>query len=261
MSYQEGLFVGYRYYESKKQPVLFPFGYGLSYTTFEYHDLAVEKEKLEEGVSLNVSVKVTNTGNRSGKAVIQLYVAPEKVETIRPLRELKAFDKVELAPGETKKVSFELPSRAFQHWNRVVHNWRTENGCYEIQIGENARKIILTQRISIDAEPIPPIGGYNVQMAIGEFDKSRKGHAFLDSNISFMIRGMAANGYIPKEAMAVLDQIPGGISMAVIDAMASRMGHQEGAGLDVLMAQSLGVLEMFLPEENKEELRSLIQEH
>ena len=260
VSYQEGLFVGYRYYESKKQPVLFPFGYGLSYATFEYHDLAVEKEKLEEGESLNVSVKVTNTGNRSGKAVIQLYVAPEKVETIRPLRELKAFDKVELAPGETKKVSFGLPSRAFQHWNRVVHNWRTENGCYEIQIGANARDIILTKRISIDAEPIPPVGGYTVQMAIGEFAKSRKGHAFLDRNIGFMIRGMAANGYIPKEAMAVLDQIPGGISMAVIDNMASRMGHQEGAGLSVLMAQSLGVLEVFLPEENKEELRRLIQE-
>ena len=260
VSYQEGPFVGYRYYESVKRPVLFPFGYGLSYTTFACHDLAVEKEKLEEGESLNVSVKVANTGNRSGKAVIQIYVAPKKVEAIRPLRELKAFDKVELAPGETKEVSFVLEPRAFQHWNTVVHNWRTESGCYEIQVGENARDIVLSRQISIDAEPIPPIGGYSVRMALGEFAKSRKGYAFLDRNIGFMIRGMAANGYIPREAMDVLEQVPGGISMAVINVMASRMGHQEGAGLDVLMAQSLGVFEMFLPEENKEELRRLIRE-
>ncbi len=258
--YQEGLFVGYRYYESKKQPVLFPFGYGLSYTTFHYHDLSVEKDRMEEGESLKVSVEVTNTGSRPGKAVVQLYVAPEKVEAIRPVRELKAFEKVELMSGETKKISFVLEPRAFQHWNKTVHSWRTENGDYEIQIGENARDILLRQRISIDAEPIPPIGGYNTQMTIGEFAKSRKGYAFLDRNIEYMIRGMAANGYIPKEAMTVLEQIPGGISMKVIDAMASRMGHQEGAGMDVLMAQSLGVFEMFLPEENKEELRKLIQE-
>lgn len=258
--YQEGLFVGYRYYEGKRQPVLFPFGYGLSYTTFTCSDLTVQKEKLEEGECLKVSVKVTNTGSRSGKAVIQLYVAPKKVEAIRPVRELKAFEKVELEAGETKGISFVLEPRAFQHWNTVVHNWRTERGEYEIQIGENVRDIVLRQRISIDAEPVPPLGGYNAQMAIGEFAKSRRGHAFLDRNIGYMIRGMAANGYIPKEAMAILELIPGGISMAVIDAMASRMGHQDGAGLDVLMAQSLGVFEMFLPAETKEELGQLIQE-
>lgn len=258
--YQEGLFIGYRYYESKKQPVQFPFGYGLSYTTFDYHDLRVEKEKIEEGESLKVSVKVTNTGKVAGKAVVQLYVAPEKAEAIRPVRELKAFDKVELAAGETKEVAFVLEPRAFQHFNTVVHNWRTENGAYGIQIGENARDIVLSQKIFVEAEPIPPLGGYSPQMAIGEFAKSRKGRAFLDENIVHMIRGMAASGYIPKEAMSMLEQVPEGISLAMIDAMASRIGHQEGAGLKVLMAQSLGVFEMFLPEEKKEELRGLIQE-
>ena len=259
VSYQEGLFIGYRYYESKKMPVRFPFGYGLSYTTFTYHDLSVEKEKLDESESVKVSVKVTNTGSVMGKAVIQLYVAPEKVEAIRPVRELKAFDKVELQPGETKDVLFELEPRAFQHWNTVVHNWRTEQGKYAIQIGENARDIVLEKEIYIEAEPVPPLGGYSPQMAIGEFAKSKKAHAFLNENIIFMIKGMAANGYIPQEAMAMLEQVPGGVSLDMINAMASRMGHQSGAGLDVLMAQSLGVFEMFLPEEKKQELRELIR--
>ena len=259
VSYQEGLFIGYRYYESKKMPVRFPFGYGLSYTTFTYHDLSVEKEKLDENESVKVSLKVTNTGSVMGKTVIQLYVAPEKMEAIRPVRELKAFDKVELQPGETKDVMFELEPRAFQHWNTVVHNWRTEQGKYAIQIGENARDIVLEKEIYIEAEPVPPLGGYSPQMAIGEFAKSKKAHAFLNENIIFMIKGMAANGYIPQEAMAMLEQVPGGISLDMINAMASRMGHQSGAGLDVLMAQSLGVFEMFLPEEKKQELRELIR--
>ena len=94
VNYSEGLFVGYRYYESKKQDVLFPFGYGLSYTTFQYSDLRLDKEKMGEDEALTVSVTVTNTGKRHGKTVVQLYVAPEKVEMIRPARELKAFDKV-----------------------------------------------------------------------------------------------------------------------------------------------------------------------
>lgn len=260
VAYHEGLFIGYRYYESKKMPVQFPFGYGLSYTTFNYHDLSVDKEKMDESESVRVSVKVTNIGSTEGKTVIQLYVAPKKAEAIRPVRELKAFDKVLLQPGETKEVTFVLEPRAFQHWNTVVHNWRTEQGKYVIQIGENARDIVLEKEIFIEAEPIPPLGGYSAQMAIGEFAKSKRARSFLDENIIFMIKGMAANGYIPQEAMAMLEQVPGGISLDMINAMASRMGHQSGTGLDVLMAQSLGIFEIFLPEEKKQELRELIQE-
>lgn len=259
VSYQEGLFIGYRYYESKKMPVQFPFGYGLSYTTFAYHDLFVEKEKIDESDSIEVSVKVTNTGTVAGKAVIQLYVAPEKMEAIRPVRELKAFEKVELVPGETKEVTFRLEPRSFQHWNPVVHNWRTEQGRYAIQIGENARDIILEKEIFIEAEPVPPLGGYSMRMAIGEFTKSKKARAFLDENIIFMIKGMAVSGYIPKEAMVMLEQVSGGISMDMINAMAERMGQKSGAGLDVLMAQSLSIFEMFLPKEKKQELWELIQ--
>ena len=110
--YSEGVFVGYRYYTSKEMEVLFPFGYGLSYTTFSYGNLTVDKKEFKESEKLLVSVDVTNTGACTGKEVVQLYVAPKGGTIIRPVRELKAFEKTELAPGETKTVTFELDSRA-----------------------------------------------------------------------------------------------------------------------------------------------------
>ena len=111
--YSEGVFVGYRYYTSKEMEVLFPFGYGLSYTTFSYGNLTLDKKEFKESEKLLVSVDVTNTGACTGKEVVQLYVAPKGGTIIRPVRELKAFEKTELAPGETKTVTFELDSRAY----------------------------------------------------------------------------------------------------------------------------------------------------
>lgn len=262
VNYNEGLFVGYRYYESKKQDVLFPFGHGLSYTTFQYSDLRLDKEKMSENETLTVSVTVTNTGKRAGKAVIQLYVAPEKVEMIRPVRELKAFDKVELAPGESKVVSFTLGHRAFAHWNPAVHNWRCENGKYTVQIGESAHNIVLEAAVELTAEPVPPGGGYSVGMPMGEFAKSPKGYKFLDENIAYMIRGMAETGFVSKELLAVADSIPGGLNLAVIDMLAQRAGNAAGgaSGMQTLMGQPLSVLNMFLPQEEREKLADLLNE-
>lgn len=126
--YSEGIFVGYRYYTSKEMEVLFPFGYGLSYTTFSYGNLTVDKKEFKESEKLLVSVDVTNTGACTGKEVVQLYVAPKGGTIIRPVRELKAFEKTELAPGETKTVTFELDSRAYAYWNTEIHDWHVETG-------------------------------------------------------------------------------------------------------------------------------------
>ena len=126
--YSEGVFVGYRYYTSKEMEVLFPFGYGLSYTTFSYGNLTVDKKEFKESEKLLVSVDVTNTGACTGKEVVQLYVAPKGGTIIRPVRELKAFEKTELAPGETKTVTFELDSRAYAYWNTEIHDWHVETG-------------------------------------------------------------------------------------------------------------------------------------
>lgn len=260
--YNESLFVGYRYYESKKQDVLFPFGHGLSYTTFACSDLKLDKEKMDEDDELIASVTVTNTGARVGKTVIQLYIAPEKVEMIRPVRELKGFEKVELAPGESKTVTFTLGKRAFAHWNPTVHSWRCESGKYTVQIGESAHDIVLEAAVEMTAEPIPPVGGYSVGMPMGEFTKSPKGYKFLDENIQYMIRGMAMAGFIPKELLTMADSIPGGLNLAVIDMLAQRAGNAASgtSGIQTLMGQPLSVLNSFLPQEKKDELTALLDE-
>ena len=126
-NYAEGIYIGYRYYEKKKIPVMFPFGYGLSYTTFRYDSIAVDGNE--------VTVTLTNTGDRAGKEVIQLYVGANAPRVHRPVKELKDFAKVELAPGETKTVTFTLNDRSFSYWDVRVHDWRMETGDYTVYVG------------------------------------------------------------------------------------------------------------------------------
>ena len=149
VSYNESIFVGYRYYETKKQEVLFPFGYGLSYTEFEYSNLRLGRSEMTEDDTLEVSVDVKNVGKTAGKEVVQLYVAPEKGMAIRPVRELKEFAKIGLMPGETKTVSFTLQKRAFAHWDSEAHCWEVERGNYGIQICKNAHEAILEKSVKM----------------------------------------------------------------------------------------------------------------
>ena len=149
--YSEGVFVGYRYYEKKKQPVLFPFGYGLSYTSFEYSDLKLSADAIKDTDTLTATVKVTNTGSVAGKEVVQLYVADVESSVFRPLRELKGFEKIELAPGETKTVSFTLDKRAFAYWNTTIHDWHVETGAFEIQIAKNAHDVVLAATVNVES--------------------------------------------------------------------------------------------------------------
>ena len=149
--YGEGVFVGYRYYEKKKMPVRFPFGYGLSYTTFAYANLKTDRTEMKDTDVLTVSVDVTNTGKIPGKEVVQLYVADrESRDVFRPVRELKGFDKVELAPGETKTVTFTLDKRAFAWWNTEIHDWFVESGVFDLQICRNAAEVILQAPVHVE---------------------------------------------------------------------------------------------------------------
>lgn len=150
VEYREGVFVGYRYYESKKLDVLFPFGYGLSYTTFDYSNLTISKDTIDsEKETLAVSVDVRNTGKTEGKEVVQLYVAPRKGVIIRPVKELKGFTKVNLKPGETKTVTFTLDKRSFAYWNNDINGWQVESGKYDIVIGKNAHDVLLSQTVIV----------------------------------------------------------------------------------------------------------------
>ena len=147
--YREGVFVGYRYYNTRDMDVQYPFGYGLSYTTFGYSDLATDKNELTDTETLSVSVDVENTGDRAGKEVVQLYVAPVNSEVPRPVRELKGFEKIALEPGEKKTVAFALDDRAFAVWNADLHCWDVPDGAYRIQICRNAREVILETEVQV----------------------------------------------------------------------------------------------------------------
>ena len=150
VEYREGVFVGYRYYDTKNQEVLFPFGHGLSYTTYSYGNLQLDKQSMKDTEELKVSVDITNTGAMEGKEIVQLYVAKkEKGEIIRPAKELRGFEKVFLAPGETKTVSFTLSKRAFAYYNMQMQDWYVESGTYEILIGKSVEDIVLAGEVGV----------------------------------------------------------------------------------------------------------------
>ena len=149
--YREGVFVGYRYYDKKKMDVLFPFGHGLSYTTFAWSDLKLSRKGIKDTDTLKVTAVVTNTGKRAGKAVAQLYVGDVESTPLRPLRELKGFQKVFLKPGESKKVAFTLDKRSFAYWNEEIHDWHVETGAFTIEVGDSSRNLPLKAEVQVES--------------------------------------------------------------------------------------------------------------
>ena len=236
--YSEGVFVGYRYYASKEMNVLFPFGHGLSYTTFSYSNLTVEKKRIRESETLRVSVDVTNTGNRFGKEVVQLYVAPKNSTVIRPVRELRAFEKTGIAPGETKTVTFLLDSRAYAYWSTEIHGWHVESGEYEIQIGKNAQDIVLSRTVYVESEhTIPKV--FTLNSTLGEILADPKGKAVFEQAMS----GMAGSDAQEAEAQA-LEGDGEAISAEMMAAM--------------MEAMPLRQMISFVPGVTKEALTSLV---
>jgi beta-glucosidase len=147
VDYAEGIYVGYRYFDTKNVEPLFPFGFGLSYTTFDYSDLKVVNRTEFEGKNpvhdTVVSLKVRNTGSRAGAEVVQLYIHDGHSKIDRPLRELKGFRRVELKPGETQTVQFTLDRAALSYWSPEKKDWVAEPGKFEVQIGASSRDIRL----------------------------------------------------------------------------------------------------------------------
>lgn len=149
VEYKEGIFVGYRYYDKKEIEPLFPFGFGLSYTTFEYSNLSISKNELKDTDTVTIHVSVKNTGAVSGKEIVQLYVRDVKSIVNKPIKELKGFEKVELHPGEEKTVTFELSKRAFAYYNVDIKGWHVESGEFEILIGKSSREIVLKEKLYV----------------------------------------------------------------------------------------------------------------
>ncbi|MFL1673340.1 beta-glucosidase family protein [Paenibacillus dendritiformis] len=153
--YGEGIFVGYRYYEAKKETPLFPFGHGLSYTTFAYEQIRIDKSSMKDTDTATVTVTVRNTGSRAGKEVVQLYVKNAGSSVVRPVKELKGFAKISLEPGEAAEVSFTLDKRSFAYFNTDIHDWFAESGTYDILVGPSSADTPLTAPIDVHSTAVP----------------------------------------------------------------------------------------------------------
>lgn len=156
VTYQEGIYIGYRYYDKKKMEVLFPFGYGLSYTTFQYSNAKLmvngaSAAKAKDTDAIQVSVDITNTGSVAGQEIVQLYVKNAPNEETRPEKELKEFAKVSLQPGETKTVTFTLDQRSFAYFHTELSGWYAPSGAYEILIGASSRDIRQTLAMELES--------------------------------------------------------------------------------------------------------------
>lgn len=243
VEYREGIFVGYRYYDKKKMDVLFPFGYGLSYTTFDYADLTVDRDRIKDTDTLRVSVDVTNTGSMAGKEVVQLYVADRESTVIRPVKELRDFAKVELAPGETKTVTFTLDKRAFAYYSVRIHDWHVETGEFDILIGRSSRDIVLSKTVTVESTVKLPFV-YTTDTTMGDVKKDPKAMAVVESMMkSFMpdLEPEQQESDAAKEAMSqemadsMLEYMPlrgpisfgGHVTMADIQALVDKLNALE----------------------------------
>ena len=154
VEYRESVYIGYRYYDKIEKKVRFPFGFGLSYTTFEYSDIKLDKTSMTDEDTLTVKFNVKNTGKVAGYEIAQLYVSDNESTIYRPVKELKGFKKVWLEPGETKEVAIELSKRAFAFYNVNINDWCVESGDFDILVGASSADIKLTATVNVTAPAV-----------------------------------------------------------------------------------------------------------
>lgn len=180
--YGEGIFVGYRYYDKKGVAPLFPFGHGLSYTRFQYRNLRLSARSILPDDTLKIRVDITNTGQMTGKEVVQLYVRDVRATFARPEKELKAFTKVELEPEQSKTVTFTLNREAFWHFDAARNAWRIEPGEFEILVGSSSRDI--RERGSVLLEPEPQLSRLHTGLTVKTLMADPNGHRIVSKYLA-----------------------------------------------------------------------------
>ena len=166
-NYAEGVYVGYRYYEKKAMPVRFAFGHGLSYTGFSIGNIRLSSGEMRDDTTVTVTVDVTNTGERAGKEVVQLYVSDLNGTPDRPVKELKGFAKVSLQPGETKQVSLTVDARALSFYHEKLHDWYAPSGKYALLVGNSSDHITARAEISFTTGKVLPMRA-DSSLTVGE---------------------------------------------------------------------------------------------
>ena len=209
VDYKEGIFVGYRYYDYKEIEPRFPFGFGLSYTTFEYSDMTLSSQTVSADDELTVSVNITNTGKVEGKEVVQLYVSDKQCSCQRPIRELKGFEKVSLKPNETKKVVFKLDKRAFAFYSTQAHDWIVEEGDFTVSLGSSSRDIRTNCDVYVNSSDTIPVH-LTVNSTIGDIVSIPQGRKRIESIAGKVNADMSS---------AQTDQTMGAAAQQMVEAM------------------------------------------
>lgn len=231
--YGEGVFVGYRGYDASEQEVAYPFGHGLSYTSFGYDDLALTSTGSVDGgdLAVTVSCRVANTGDRAGREVVQLYIGDPQASVARPPRELKGFDSITLDAGADGRVEFTLGAREFAYWSTRDRRWLVEGGRFTVEIGASSRDIRLTGPVTVDATPparpldgmstldewlADPEGERALRDAIGTDDDGNPAGILSDADLQRML------GNFPVSTLAAFDGF--GLSHQTVDRLVTERG-------------------------------------
>ncbi|MBO5608300.1 MAG: glycoside hydrolase family 3 C-terminal domain-containing protein [Treponema sp.] len=179
-NYGEGIFVGYRWYDARKMDVLFPFGFGLSYTTFQYSDLRLSSDSMDDDGSVKATVTVTNTGKTDGKEIVQLYVSDKTHSAVRPVKELKGFEKVFIPAGKSVDVEFTLDKRSLAWYNTEMGDWYAASGEYEILAGPSSRNLPCSSILRFTTAKIPPLE-INVDTTVGDLLRDSRTKPVIES--------------------------------------------------------------------------------
>ncbi|PFB94928.1 glycosyl hydrolase [Bacillus cereus] len=237
VEYKEGVFVGYRYYDKKNIEPLFPFGFGLSYTNFEYSNLSVDKKEIKDTETVSVTVNVKNIGSTVGKEIVQLYIKDVESTVIRPEKELKGFEKVELQPGEEKTVNFTLNKRSFAYYNVELKDWHVETGEFEILVGKSSREIVLQDNMYVQSTTI-------IQKTVHR--NTLLGDIFADPILAPIAKGLMEKALkdSPFGSMAEGDSDVSEMMDAMLNYMPLRalVNFSAGAFTEEMLSEIIGVL-------------------